>query len=229
MIEDRYIKILKEIALLGAIDREIPLSSFQLSKIIGCSQQSASRYLIDMEKRGYIERKIGIKKQRIKITEKGKGVLEKEYLDYKRIFSKEKRILLRGRVVSGLGEGKYYTNVEGYTKQFIKKLGFKPVPGTLNVRISREHTERLKELLEFEGIEIKGFSTKDRSFGGAKCFRAKINNEEAIAILPIRSHYTDILEFIAPYKLRERLNLKDGDPVSIVIDLGDKDEKSGDS
>lgn len=224
-MREKYINILKEIALLGAVDGDIPISTYQLSKILDCSQQSASRYLIDMEKKGYIERKIGIKRQRIRITEKGKDILEKEYLDYKRIFSRERNILLKGKITSGLGEGKYYTSIDGYIKQFIEKLGFKPVPGTLNVKILEEHSDKLRELSKLKGIEIHGFSTRDRSFGDAECFHARINNTDAVAIIPSRSHYTDTLEFIAPYNLRDKMNLKDGDIVDITIELGGEDEK----
>jgi CTP-dependent riboflavin kinase len=37
--------------------------------------------------------------------------------------------------------------------------------------------------------------------------------------LPKRSHYSNILELISPTYLREKLNLKDGDGVEVVIYL----------
>lgn len=219
MKEEKCLKILKELALLGALEKEISLSSCELSAMIGASQQSASRYLIEMEKEGFIERKLSIKKQRIRITDKGKSLLEKEYFDYKKIFSKKRELILRGIVTSGLGEGKYYTSVEGYVEQFIKKLDFRPVPGTLNIRILDDYTDKFKELTSAKGIRIDGFSTEDRSFGEAKCFFAKIKNIDAVAIIPSRSHHSNILELIAPYKLREKLNLKDGDIIDVKIIL----------
>ena len=219
MKEEKCLKILKELALLGAIEKEIAVTSHQLSELMNSSQQSASRYLIEMERAGYLERKLGVKKQRVKITEKGRKVLEKEYFDYKKIFSKKKEMVLKGVVTSGLGEGKYYTCINGYVRQFVEKLGFRPAPGTLNVRILNEYTDRFRELENIEGIEIRGFSTKDRSFGGAKCFFVKIKGLDAAAIIPSRSHHSDILEIIAPYKLREKLNLKDGDTIEIKVIL----------
>jgi CTP-dependent riboflavin kinase len=36
-------------------------------------------------------------------------------------------------------------------------------------------------------------------------------------ILPLRSHYTDIIELIAPQNLRESLGLKDGDLVHVEV------------
>jgi len=40
-----------------------------------------------------------------------------------------------------------------------------------------------------------------------------------VIVLPVRSHYSNVLEFISPEFLRERLNLKDGDVVDVVIYL----------
>jgi len=219
MKEEKCLKILKELALLGAIDKEIIVTSSHLSELINSSQQSASRYLIEMEKSGYIERKLGVKRQRIKITEKGKKLLEKEYFDYKKIFSKKREMVLKGTITSGLGEGKYYTCIDEYVKQFVEKLGFRPIPGTLNVRIWGEYIDRFRELESTEGIEIRGFATEDRTFGGAKCFFVKIKGLNAAAIIPNRSHHSDILEIIAPYRLREKLNLKDGDNIEIKVIL----------
>ena len=230
MMKERWIKVLKELALIGAMDSYVTISSRALSKILGCSQQTASRYLIEMERMGCIDRKLGIRKQRVKIGEKGRELLQREYLDYKKIFNARRRdIFLKGKVISGLGEGKYYTTIDGYTEQFRKKLKFIPIPGTLNVRVNKDYLDRLMELKGYEGIRIEGFSTEDRSFGGARCFHAEINNLDAVVIIPDRTHYMDILEFISPFRLRDRLNLKDGDQVDVIIHLGDGDEESGDS
>ena len=59
------IHTLKEIALLGALKNKIEISSSELSKQINTSQQTASRYLVELDKKGYITREFGIKKQLI--------------------------------------------------------------------------------------------------------------------------------------------------------------------
>ena len=51
--------------------------------------------------------------------------------------TKNKRVVLTGRVKSGLGEGRYYMSQKGYRAQFAKRLGIDPYPGTLNLRLSR--------------------------------------------------------------------------------------------
>ena len=67
------------------------------------------------------------------------------------------------------------------------------------------------------GLEISEFKTSNRTFGGVRCFNAEINGVKGAIVLPFRSHYSNILEFISPEFLRKALSLKDGDYVDIVI------------
>lgn len=216
------ISTLKEIALLGALKNKIEISSFDLAKKMKTSQQTASRYLLELNRIGVIKREYGIKKQIIEITELGNDILKKEYLDYLQIFELTDRIVFRGKVVSGIGEGRYYTEQSGYVKQFKEKLGFVPYPGTLNVEIEYADINKLRLLKNCKAIEIEEFKTKDRSFGKVICFHAEINGLPGAIVLPARSHYSNILEFISEHYLREKLNLKDNDNVDVVIYLGDK-------
>jgi riboflavin kinase len=211
---------LKELALLGAIRNRIEISSDELAKRLDTSQQTASRHLVELDTEGMISRELGVKKQLVKITDQGTEVLEKEFSQYKQIFSLPNKVALRGKVVSGMGEGRYYTEQEGYVHQFEKKLGFIPYPGTLNIEIEYLERNKLKLLKEYSGIVINEFETKDRTFGGVICFRAKINNCEGAIVLPKRGHYSNVLEFISREYLREKLDLKDGDEVGIEIYLG---------
>lgn len=216
------INTLKEIALLGALKNKIEISSFDLAKKIKTSQQTASRYLLEMSKEGLIKREYGVKKQIIEITDLGEEILKKEYLDYLQIFEFTDRITFKGKVVSGMGEGRYYTEQNGYVKQFKEKLGFVPYPGTLNVEIEYADRNKLRLLKNCKAIEIDEFKTKDRTFGKVICFHAEINGVSGAIVLPTRSHYSNILEFISEYCLRDKLNLKDNDIVNIIIYLGEK-------
>ena len=211
------LQTLKEIALLGAIKNKIEISSLDLAKQIDISQQTASRYLLDLDKKGFIIREIGIKKQLIQIIPSGEENLQKEFLEYQQIFELTDRIIFKGKIVSGIGEGKYYTEQEGYAKQFEEKLGFKPYPGTLNVEIEPVEKNKLKFLRKKPAIDISEFKTKDRTFGGVRCFKAEINGIPGAIVLPARGHYSNVLEFIAPFFLREKLDLKDDDTTDIVI------------
>ena len=211
------LQTLKEIALLGALKNKIEMSSFELAKKLDMSQQTASRYLLELDKEGMITREFGIKKQLIEITPLGKEILQQEHLDYQQIFELTDRIHFKGKVVSGLGEGRYYTEQSGYVQQFKEKLGFTPHPGTLNVEIEFIERNKLRLLKNHNAIDIEEFETKNRTFGGVRCFRAEINGIKGAIVLPLRSHYSNVLEFISPDFLREKLNLKDNDIVDIVI------------
>jgi len=211
------LQTLKELALLGAIKNKIEISSLELAKQLETSQQTASRYLVELDKRGMIKRELGIKKQLIMVTGIGEEKLQEEHLQYKQIFELTDRIIFKGKVLSGLGEGRYYTEQEGYIEQFREKLGFVPHPGTLNVEIEYVERNKLRLLKNSKAITIEEFQTKNRTFGSVRCFRAKINGSEGAIVLPLRTHYSNVLEFISNDYLREKLNIKDGDEVKIII------------
>ena len=213
------LQTLKEIALLGAVKNKIEVSSNELANKLETSQQTASRYLLDLDKKGFITRELGIKKQIIHITESGEDFLKHEYLEYQRIFNLTSKIFFKGKVISGMGEGRYYTEQSGYIEQFKEKLGFIPHPGTLNVEIEFIERNKLRMLKNRDAIEIEEFKTKNRSFGGVRCFKAETNGIPGAIVLPLRSHYSNILEIISPDFLRKTLNLKDDDIVEVVIFL----------
>ena len=111
------------------------------------------------------------------------------------------------------------TNPFGYVNQFKEKLGFVPYPGTLNVEIQFVERNKLRLLKNYRALTIDEFQTENRTFGSVRCFKADVNGSEGAIVLPLRSHYSNILEFISPHNLREKLNLKDGDEVKIIIYL----------
>ncbi len=213
------LQTLKELALLGAIKKRIEISSLELSKQLETSQQTASRYLVELDKKGMITRELGIKKQLILITSIGEKALQEEHLQYQQIFELTDKVIFKGKVTSGLGEGRYYTEQNRYVEQFKEKLGFIPYPGTLNVEIEYVEKNKLRLLKDHRAIDIEEFKTKNRTFGGVRCFKAKIDGTDGAIVLPVRSHYSNILEFISKDFLRDKLCLKDGDGIKIVIYL----------
>jgi len=216
------LQMLKEIALLGALTNRIEISSLDLAHQLQTSQQTASRYLLELDKQSYISREMGVKKQLVQITEKGRGVLKDEFIQYQHIFEMPTRVHFTGTVVSGMGEGTYYTTQKGYVDQFQNCLGFIPHPGTLNVKIKDIEKNKLRLIKQYDAINVESFKTKYRTFGDVKCFPATIKNVSCTLILPARGHYSSVLEFICKEKLRDKINLEDGDSVSITVDLGKK-------
>ncbi|MHA1267575.1 MAG: DUF120 domain-containing protein [Candidatus Helarchaeota archaeon] len=211
------------LANLGAYDI-IEISSIEFAEKIGTSQQTASRRLKELEKKKLISRTITHKGQAIRITKKGLEMLHKIFLLLNNIFMKQPQELsIEGEVFSGMGEGAYYVNQKGYIEQFESKLGFKPYPGTLNIKLKKQPDLQIRKVLEssaYPGIMIEGFKDKERTFGAVKCFKTMIGNIPSALLLINRTHYGDnVLELISPEFLRKTLNIKDGDKVKIVIDL----------
>jgi riboflavin kinase len=202
----------------GAYPNEIIFTTTELAKLLSASQQTASRHLIELEKMGLIHRvKLG-RRESIKITSGGVKHLDNMFLTLKRAFEmKTAETVFEGVLFSGLGEGAYYISQPGYEKQFREKLGFKPYPGTLNIRVRKEDQEEVRMLEASPFTLIEGFRNGNRSFGPAKCFQAEIADEvEAALIFPVRTHYAgDVAEMISPQYLRKLLHLKDGDTVKI--------------
>jgi riboflavin kinase, archaea type len=115
---------------------------------------------------------------------------------------------LIGKVVSGLGKGKQFMAMTEYKTQFIKKLGFTPFEGTLNIEIDQELS------LTEPFTTIEGF----REFGKIKCHKAKLNSKDVILIVPEKTrHSRKIIEIISSIELRRALNLNDGTEVEIEV------------
>jgi riboflavin kinase len=214
------LSILKQLALMEAHKRVVKISSKELADKIDQSFQTAARKLKELEENGYILRTLEKDGQYIVITEEGEKVLYREYLDYKKIFEGVEEIFIRGKVFSGVGEGRYYVSLEGYRRQFKERLGFDPYPGTLNLRLPKEQAYLRRRIDEEEGIIINGFVTEDRTFGEVKAFKCRIGDYEGAVVLPQRTHYPkDVLEVISPVKLREKLKLENGDFIEVEVFL----------
>lgn len=216
--ECMFYKILKILIEIKNKQNKIIISSKELSNHLGISQQSASRYLIEMEKLLLIKRYVGRKNQTIEITDKGFSFIYGELELLKELLSLNHKISIRGKVFSGLGEGKYYITKSGYYNQFYDKLGIKCYPGTLNIKVLPNDEKYLREIREKPGIIIDGFSEENRTFGEVKALHCMINGIKCGAIFPVRSVYNDVVEIISGVYLREYLKINDGDELEIVFD-----------
>jgi riboflavin kinase len=219
MIMPEDLQCLKTIALMGGLEGPVFLSSQSLGGALGISLQTAARRLQTLEKRNLLTRSVTPDGQNVAITREGEEALRKEYTDYCRVFKVEgEGFSLRGCVISGLGEGRYYMSLEPYVRQFVRTLGFEPYPGTLNVRIEPSGFAFRKRLDLMEWISIEGFTADGRTFGRARCLPCRIGITPCGIIIPGRSHYPDdVLEIIAPVSLRDTYHLADADEVKIEV------------
>jgi len=207
---------------MGAHRRTAKISTEYLAEKMEISQQTSSRYLIELEQKSWIERIKTPEGSLIKISDLGNKEIKKLYSHLRVLVEAAypPSVTLEGTVFEGLGEGAYYILKELYRKQFIEKLGFDPYPGTLNLKLTTDYDLKTRTELEtYPAVEIHGFKNENRTFGLVKCYPAKIDNKiKGALISAMRSHYDiSVLEIIAPVCLRKQLGLRDGHKVKVEV------------
>ncbi|HKZ95184.1 MAG TPA: DUF120 domain-containing protein [Candidatus Bathyarchaeia archaeon] len=218
----KYLYALYKLAELGASRRTVKVSTEYFADKMGLSQQTASRYLIQLEKKGWLKRNITPDGCLVKVTDTGQQELKQLYSNLGLVFEAAypPSVTLEGVLFTGLGEGAYYVSKEGYRKQFLEKLGFDPYPGTLNLKLTTDYDIKTRgELESYPAIELHGFQNESRSFGGVRCYPAIINNKVKGAILTaMRTHYdSSVIEIVSPVYLRSHLKLKDGQKIKVEV------------
>lgn len=214
-----FLFALLKLAEIGAHKSLVRVPTEKFGELLGLSQQSASRILRLLERRGFIERFVSKDGTYARITNGGIERLSELHRTLVRIFeSRIEPIAFKGIVFSGLGEGSYYVKL--YRRVLRDKIGFDPFPGTLNLRaVAIEDLKALERIRSLPALEIKAFKDRGRSLGSARCYRVLIENRlRGVLIVPERTHYgKDVAEILAAEKLREKLGLKDGDIVTIEV------------
>jgi riboflavin kinase, archaea type len=224
-IKLQHILTIIELLAKGARHNFVEVTTTELGKNIGRSQQAASKHLLDLENSGYIERAKKGQKFAVRVTDKGYSEIQSLFSSLKSaIESAPATIDFEGSVVSGMGEGAYYMSLEGYRRQFREKLGYEPYPGTLNVKLTDQiFMNSRRELSKHPSIFLDGFSDGTRTYGWVKCFRAVINSTAVknVSVLVLeRTHYDDtMLEVIAPISLKHAAGIKNGDRIKVQVRL----------
>lgn len=223
-VDPREISALRTVAGFGfdegdrRLKEPVKLSCARLADELETSIQTASRRLRDLEEAGLLTRDPVADGQWVTITDDGLRILRHEYERYRRLFEGPAIVELVGRVTGGMGEGRHYITLEGYMRQFKDRLGYEPFPGTLNLELTDESVRRRTALEGAPSVSIEGWSDDDRTYGPATCFPAIVEADRgrtvdrAHVIEPVRTHHDESqLEVIAPVKLRDELDLEDGD------------------
>ena len=126
-------------------------------------------------------------------------------------------LIIRGKIVSGAGEGVYFTQIDWVQRQCHQKLGFKPYPGTLNLEIALNDLPKIAAMGQKNGVEL---ISPDPRFCNAKAFAVKLRKINGAIIIPeekVRIHAENIIEIIAPLNIKATLNVKDGALLNVVI------------
>ena len=225
-----YLWTLVDLYQKGAANRVLTLSTSELALVFGISQQGVSKHLLQLEKSGLIERTRNGRRSGIFVTKAGADRVVSMYSRLKMaVEGRVGAMDFHGTLFTGLGEGGYYVSLAGYRRQFKRLLGFEPFPGTLNLTIGPGEIKMRKQLNFLDALELSGFRQGGRSYGPAKCFKAKVESEyDAGALIIERTHHGEsVLEVVSPLDLRKTLSLKDGDQVCVTVYPVDSDQRSG--
>lgn len=121
---------------------------------------------------------------------------------------------ISGKVSSGSGGGAKFLKLPWVIRQIRQHLGFYPYPGTLNIKLSDKNIRYRKVLEEETGLAI----IPAKGFCRGKLFKASIDTITCGVVIPqVKGYPEDLLELIAAVKLREQLDLRDGDEVTITV------------
>jgi riboflavin kinase len=123
-----------------------------------------------------------------------------------------------GEVVSGKGEGKFFTRAEWARAAFRDLVAIDPWPGTFNLRVSdRASRAAWGELNETSGLLLKA---PDPAWCDGRCYSALLVQggiEAAIIVPEVASYAPDQVEIIAAVSIRESLGVGDGDRIEVHV------------
>lgn len=122
---------------------------------------------------------------------------------------------IKGKVATGLGKAAYFLSKDFYAEELKKRCGFKPFAGTLNVIVPEEYLDEINRIK----VNCNDIIKPDNDFGAVKFIKATLNDDiSGGVIFPDKTtHDENYLEFIAKDKLRDELDLKDNDEVTLEI------------
>jgi CTP-dependent riboflavin kinase len=129
----------------------------------------------------------------------------------------DKNRTLVGKIVSGVRQAAYFTQLDWVREQCREKLGFEPWPGTLNVEFSEDFLPLIEALREEEGVML---IPPDPRFCAAKVRPCSMGDISAAIVLPaedVNVHGKRVIEIIAPLRLKDALGLDDGDSLELAL------------
>lgn len=193
----------------------IQLRNKELAAFLGVTPQAVPYIIKKLKAKGLVVKK----DKKIRLTEKGIEECLKYYEILKSAFEHD-RLLIKGSVVSGLGEGKKFLSLKEYKKAISNAAGFEPFEGTLNILLHENEVWKREWLLRIEPIFVPGFKKGEEIYGGLYLYPCKINRKNASIIIPLRSrHPSNIIEIIAKENLRKTLRLKNNSEVIVQVEF----------
>lgn len=204
--------LLRELSQDGAGVRETWTTLSSLASKTDLTVQTVREYLQWLATNGYIRHTSVEGGEIITVTETGRSQID---------VPPQSRISLQGYVSDGKGEGKHFVSLEGYTRQFQRRLGYEPYPGTLNVDLTTETVDRLHAI---PSIPINQWADGNSTYGAARCYPAQVETTDGAVyvtthvLVPERTtHDETTLEIIAPVELRSTLDITTEENLTIHV------------
>ena len=133
-------------------------------------------------------------------------------------------IELIGRLASGEGVARHYTRESWARNAFMKAVGIDPFPGTLNILIP-DGSDR-QRWLAVRMKEGNLLPAPNPEFCDGRLFRAIVTTSEsgnsakgAVVVPMVPAYPDDRVELIADIGLRDTLGIKDGDVLTVRIEI----------
>jgi CTP-dependent riboflavin kinase len=126
---------------------------------------------------------------------------------------------LLGRLATGIGQGKHFTQLDWARQQFLDKLGIDPFPGTVNLILDdSESMEVWNRLKDTPGIRVDNPNHGPRDCH-ARCYPVSIDGRiDAAIVLPEVAGYSPVqIEIIAAVGVRDAFDIDDGDSLRLEI------------
>lgn len=127
-------------------------------------------------------------------------------------------IVFTGEVVSGKGEGKFFTRAEWARAAFQELVAIDPWPGTFNLRVSDQASRAAwAELNETSGLLLRA---PDPAWCNGRCYPALLVQGDiraAIIVPEVAGYAPDQVEIVAAVSIRESLGVGDGDRIEVEV------------
>lgn len=122
-----------------------------------------------------------------------------------------------------MGQGASFMSLDWVQRALREKIGFSPYPATLNLRLeSDRETDVWKKIQkEKSGLDI---APPDASFCHARLFRVEIEGPSsarevklkgAVLLPEVQGYPVDKIEVIAPVRLKDELQVQDGERITL--------------
>lgn len=126
---------------------------------------------------------------------------------------------LMGRLASGEGNGRYFTQLDWARQQFKDKLGVDPYPGTINLAVDDpESLKTWSKIKSLPGVRINNPNDGPNDCD-ARCYLVSLGGrvDGAIVFPEVAGYSPTKVEIVFALEVRDALGLNDGDLLSVEI------------